>query len=174
MAHSSIIFKILTTISKNTFTIYDVFESLLSIDCSASIYKEDKKENKRHLQQYVSKLVRDDLIKKTKDNYVSLTSHGLAKLKKLKSIPRNHDFKIEESPHIIIISFDIPEKYRRSRNHLRELLKCIDFKLVHKSTWFGKTKIPEELLKKLEKMEILKYIKIFEVTKSGTLEIVLK
>jgi hypothetical protein len=34
----------------------------------------------------------------------------------------------------------------------------------------GKIKISEKLLEQLEKKEILKYIKIFEVTKTGTLK----
>lgn len=191
MTKPLILSKILTTIGDQAVDFYDIFESLLAASLAgyrAPIMierehnqrqwkraterqeRENKKESKRRLQKYISKLKKDGLIEQTIENQILLTSLGLKKLKGLKSKPYNQEFKISKSSKVTIVSFDIPEEDRKSRNWLREVLKFLEFKLVHQSTWVGKTKIPEKLVERLEEKGILKYIKIFEVTKTGTLK----
>jgi len=191
MNKALILSKILTTISDQTVDLYDLFESLLAASLAgyrAPIMiekehnqrqwkrvaerreRENRKESKRRLQKYISKLKQDGLIDRTKENQVSLTPSGLDKLEQLKSRSYNQRFEIIESSNVIIISFDIPEKYRKNRNWLRGVLRFLNFEMIHQSTWVGKIKISEKLLEQLEKKEILKYIKIFEVTKTGTLK----
>jgi hypothetical protein len=41
--------------------------------------------------------------------------------------------------------------------------------MTHKSLWVGKIGVPKQLILDLEKLRILEHIKIFEVTKEGTL-----
>ncbi|MBI3459061.1 hypothetical protein HY061_02255 [Candidatus Azambacteria bacterium] len=189
MTKGSMLLKILTTISDQTVDFLAILESLVLVRHGDSLGKmqyehyqrqekrlserltrDSQKESKRRLQRYISKLKQDGLIELTKENQISLTSRGFDKIEELKSRPYNQGFQIEESSQVIIISFDIPEKYRKNRNWLRGVLKFLNFEMVHQSTWVGKIKIPEKLLEQLEKMEILKYIKIFEVTKTGTLK----
>ncbi|MBI3458993.1 hypothetical protein HY061_01895 [Candidatus Azambacteria bacterium] len=190
MAKGSILLKILTVIGDRTIDLCDMVDIYLSTTVPrVSIRKmenmlyerqsqrekerfkrEDQIESRRRLKIYISKLKGDGLIEQTRENKILLTSKGLEKLQRIKFRPCNQEFEIEKSSRIIIFSFDIPEKYRKQRNWLREVLKFLNFELVHQSTWVGKIRIPEELLEKLEEMRILKYIKIFEVTKIGTLK----
>ena len=70
---------------------------------------------------------------------------------------------------LVIVSFDIPEEFRKKRDWLREVLRNLDFEMVHKSVWIGQSKIPSRMIKDLEIMDMFDYLQIFEVTKSGTL-----
>jgi len=127
--------------------------------------KEAVKEKERRLSKYFWKLKRDGLIQEQKSGQLRLTKKGESALN---DFSRNN-YQKEASKNLIIVSFDIPESLRRGRNILRENLKLLGFNMVHQSTWFGKNKIPPKLLRELEKIGILEYIKIFEVTKKGTL-----
>ncbi|MBI3459276.1 hypothetical protein HY061_03390 [Candidatus Azambacteria bacterium] len=188
MNKGSILLKILTMIGDRTIDFYDIFEGFVAAGYHTSLKgleyqhdkrqwkrakerreREDQRESKRYLQQYISRLKCDGLIERT-ENQVSLTLRGLDKLEKLKYNSYNQNFEIIESSNVIIISFDIPEKYRKNRNWLRGVLKFLNFEMIHQSTWMGKIKMPQKLLEQFEKKEILKYIKIFEVTKTGTLK----
>ena len=81
-------------------------------------------------------------------------------------------YKKEKGEKTAIIIFDIPENERRKRNWVREALKNMDFKMVQKSVWIGKIKIPKEFLNNLEVLELLDFVKIFEISKTGSLETV--
>src|SRR3989338_825438 len=89
--------------------------------------------------------------------------------KKLQLQNKHYEVK-DKQPHQIIISFDIPEKFRRKRDWLREVIQNLGFKMVHKSVWVGNIKLPEQLIFDLERVNILEFIEIFEVTKTGTLK----
>ena len=69
----------------------------------------------------------------------------------------------------MIVVFDVPEKERRKRDWLRSVLKRLELKMVQKSVWIGKVKIPKELLDDLFNLKLLDYVEIFEVSKSGSL-----
>ncbi len=103
-----------------------------------------------------------------------LTNKGLQLLKKLQ---KQKELHLERRPYTriehhtaIIVSFDVPERLRRKRDWLRDILKNIGFTMVQKSVWIGKNKIPEELLKDFRRYKLLRHIEIFEISKSGTLK----
>ena len=125
---------------------------------------EANKEKQRRLAKYLWKLKKDGLVREPKAGELCVTKKGEKVLDNFRE-----GYEKKPSKQLVIVSFDIPEVLRRGRNMLRENLKLLDFHMVHQSTWFGKNKIPEELLNELEKIGVLEYIKIFEVTKSGTL-----
>ena len=125
---------------------------------------EANKEKQRRLAKYLWKLKKDGLVREPKAGELCVTKKGEKVLDNFRE-----GYEKKPSKQLVIASFDIPEVLRRGRNMLRENLKLLDFHMVHQSTWFGKNKIPEELLNELEKIGVLEYIKIFEVTKSGTL-----
>jgi len=132
------------------------------------IRREKIQESKIRLQKYISKLKADGLLR-LDGVEIRLTSNGIKQLvilrkKLLKDIPQ------EPSPNLVILSYDFPVRDRILRDRVREILKILDFKMIHQSLWVGKIKIPKELLKYLEEIEALKYIEILEVTKQGTLE----
>jgi len=79
------------------------------------------------------------------------------------------DYEIKGEKNIKIIIFDIPEKERRKREWLRSVLNHLKFSLLQKSVWIGKNQIPEGLLKDLRKRDMLNYVHIFAISRSGTI-----
>lgn len=63
----------------------------------------------------------------------------------------------------MIIAFDIPEKYRRKRDWLRMELTCLGFSPIQKSVWLGPAPLPENFIKNLHDLQLLNYLKFFEV-----------
>lgn len=130
------------------------------------------KEKKVRLQKFLSKLKKDGLIKEKKGKNVefSISYIGKIKLNKLRDNLPNRYYKKENHHSSIIISFDIPEKLRNKRDWLREVIKNLNFKIIHQSVWVGNIKIPQQLIIDLEQMNILEYVEIFEITKKGSLK----
>ena len=120
---------------------------------------------------------RDDLIEenteKNKKHFV-LTEKGKNKLlnlltKRKNKFPENA-YKKESGNNLIIVAFDIPETEKRKRGWVRAALKNLDFKMIQKSVWVGKTKIPKQFLDDLLKLRLIDFVEIFEVSKSGSLK----
>lgn len=104
-----------------------------------------------------------------------LTPLGREKLKNLKErfkwLPRRHH-EIKKEDILKIIIFDIPEKERYKRVWLRSQLLTLGFKLLQKSVWIGKNKLPEEFMTDLYNFDVFQYMHIFRIRGSdyGTLE----
>ena len=73
---------------------------------------------------------------------------------------------IKNSPPTMIISFDIPEQNRITRNWLRNQIKIFGYKMLQQSLWIGPSPLPSSFLKRLEDLNIRKNIKTFKITKS--------
>lgn len=69
-----------------------------------------------------------------------------------------------------IFAYDIPEREKQKRAWLREVLRLLGFRMLQKSLWIGKSKIPEGFLQDLRKKEIMDHVHIFEISKTGTLK----
>lgn len=131
---------------------------------------EIQKERKRRLVVFISKMKHDGLIENSANNRFTISSKGINKLSKLRNNLPARFYKeriIKGSP--IIISFDIPEKLRRKRDWLREVIKNLGFKMIHQSVWVGRGKIPVDFIKDLENLKILEFVEIFEIKKTGSL-----
>lgn len=181
------IYKILNFLEDRSMGITDMISSMLESGYGATLGKIDYKyqikqknrqiykinrENKRHLQKYLSKLKTEGFIKENEQEKVSLTVKGQDKLnalKKDKTIDKK-SFKKEKGNRVIIISYDLPVAFNRERDILREILKILGFNLIHKSVWVGRVKLPKQFIIALEKLKILKFVEILEVTKQGTLK----
>jgi len=131
----------------------------------AENYKEKQK-----LFSTLSRLKKDGFVEK-KDDIYKITKNGLSKLFKEK--PKQLKIKIleqsEPSEKVIVFSYDIPEKYRNGRLWVIDVLKLLDFEMVHQSTWMGNNKLPQEFLEELIHKEIFDYVRIFEINKKGNL-----
>ena len=96
------------------------------------------------------------------------------KLKILKKQPigplLEKTYEKESSERVTIVIFDIPEKERRKRDWLRAVLKNLGLKMIQKSVWIGKVKIPEALIKDLKRLNLIECVEIFEVSRTGSLE----
>ena len=134
--------------------------------------EDDLEKRKRRLQVFISKMKHSGLIKKVDHNNlkIKISEKGREKIRKLKNKLPNRRYKKEGRGQTVIISFDIPEKLRRKRNWLREVIRNFGFEMVHQSVWIGKTKIPENFIKDIEDLKILEYVEIFEISKIGTLK----
>ncbi len=106
---------------------------------------------------------------KEKNTLWKITEAGLKKLNWFQKKPRK-DYEIIADDKLKIVVFDIPEKEKWKRGWLREILSLCGFKMLQRSVWVGKNKIPEEFLVDLRNFNMLAYVHIFEVSKKGTLK----
>lgn len=114
------------------------------------------------------------VIKKIKDNktFWKITNLGQKKLEKINNaiyLPKIN-YKQEKSSDVVLIIFDIPEKERTKRAWLRSNLSALGFTLFQKSVWMGKNKLPEEFLKALAGLNLVNYVHILKITKTGTIK----
>jgi len=103
-----------------------------------------------------------------------ITKKGLEKRKSILSskeyqFPRKEKYTSESSQYSIIVIFDIPEKEKKKREWLRSVLKNLDFKMLQKSVWMGESKLPNNFLVDLEKLNLLSHIKIFSIFEKGNI-----
>lgn len=121
---------------------------------------------------YLKRLEKQNLVASSgvqKSKLWSLTKKGLIELVLIK---KQNSFKTEavSKGGITMISYDIPERFRSSRDSIREILKMFGFKQVHQSLWYAAIKVEKKFIDYLRERKIIDYVQIFEVSKSGTLE----
>lgn len=190
------ILKILETIGDLAISAVDLSDAILSSGYGASFSKLEYEFSKRQKERYTKSIERNfkrqekqkyynlvyylkksGLIKEgKKDNrkIFILTKKGKEKLfslrrRKKDELPR-FSYQKEKGDKFTIVIFDVPEIKKRKRNWLRAALKNLDFKMIQKSVWLGKVKIPKEFLDHLYKMELIDCVEIFEISKTGSLE----
>jgi hypothetical protein len=182
-----IIYKLLSNLEERAIDMIDLIDVFISSGYGASMGKieyefsrkavkrtENKrnKEKVRNIKKYLSKLEKNGLIIKNSINKIDITSKGKRKLNVFKKsfLLNKTQYKKEKSDNIIVISYDIPVAFNKERNILRDILRYLNFNLIHKSVWIGRTKLPKEFILDMEKLGILDYIEILEVTKNGSLK----
>lgn len=188
--------KILEVIGDFAGTAADIFGAIVSSNYGASYgklqYEISKRQNRR-----IEKSTERDFEKQTKQKYYNmlyylkqsglieeeqknnerfflLTKKGKEKLAYLKEqnkrrLPETVYLK-EENNKFVIVVFDIPELEKRKREWLRAVLINLGFKMIQKSVWMGKVKIPKEFLEDLFKIKLVDFVEIFEISKTGSLE----
>ncbi len=117
----------------------------------------------------LSKLKNQGLVAKGPGKKWLLSKAGLGKLKYFRGRIKIH-YSLEVGDELKIIVFDIPEKLAVWRKWIRSVLKNLGFTMIQKSVWLGKNILPEEFIKDLRKNELIKFVEIFAITKSGTLK----
>ena len=132
-----------------------------------------KKEKDKKFYNLIYRLKKDGLITKKKSSW-AITKKGKQKLDGLKEqkevfMPKKK-YKIEEGKELNIVIFDVPEEQRRKRDWLREMLIQLGFSKLQQSVWISKNKLPEELLKDVRTFNMLEYVEIFSITKTGTIK----
>ncbi len=129
-------------------------------------------EERLAFSQTLYHLKRDGLIIERQGKF-TLTTRGLLKRKQLQlkqadALPEPRYTK-EISTELKIVVFDIPEAVARQRTWLRSVLKNLGYRMLQKSVWVGKTKIPESLVRDLRRLKLFPYVEILAVTKQGSL-----
>lgn len=192
-----IIIKALEIIEHFTFGAAELFEAFLSAGYGASYNKiqhhllsgqqrgvngesreaELKRRAKQRYHTLIYGLKRDNLIEeKTKDGkkFFAITKKGKNKLSLLKDKNRKMlpgvIYQKGENDKFTIITFDVPEAERIKREWLRAVLRNLGFKMIQKSVWVGKIKIPKEFLDDLLKLRLVDFVEIFEISKTGSLK----
>lgn len=191
-----IILKILEVIEGMVVGTADVLDAILSSSYGASygklnyeiskrqrerqsnlIEREFKKQERQKYYNLLFYLKKAGLIEeRNKDNkkFFILTKKGKNKLTLLKNknnekLPK-FSYEKEKGSKFTIVIFDIPETERRKRDWLRVVLRNLDFKMIQKSVWIGKVKIPKEFLDDLFKLKLIDFVEVFEISKTGSLD----
>ena len=179
--------KVLEVTGEGLVTTADIITAILESGYGASASKMNKnyrrlevsrtkeilyREKMKSYHNLISKLNCDGFLAAKRKNWF-LTAQGRKKLEKLRKrmvehIPRKN-YTAMKSKDLTVVSFDIPEQEKRKRNWLRDILANLDFKMLQKSVWIGKNKIPSELLNDMRKLEILDHIRIFSVNRTGSI-----
>jgi DNA-binding PadR family transcriptional regulator len=185
-----ITFKVLNHLKKFSRDINEMFPILFGLGYGASFSKiqkrlvggdfnlnnDNQKEEKRKFSKLLYKLKKDGLIQVVNKNgrgLFQITKIGKEKLIKLKQSKIGiYSYVKEKSNNTIIVVFDIPEKDKKKRDWLRSVLISLDFEMIQKSVWLGKTKIPEDFLSDLKEFNIIKFVEVFEISKGGTLNVI--
>ena len=68
-----------------------------------------------------------------------------------------------------IVSFDIPEKERWKRDHLRMLLVSCEYEMLQRSLWTGRRPLPDYVFTDIKKLKLRHFVHIFEILKKGTI-----
>ena len=141
-------------------------------------FKSDWSKSYSESQKFYSLLYylkKQGLIEGKKDGRGSLWRIRPAGVEKLSNIKKRKIFSAssinyrEEPDTLKIITFDIPTKDDRKRYWLRAVLKRIGFKMLQKSVWFGKKKIPESFMNDLRERGMIDYVHVLAVSKTGSL-----
>lgn len=129
-------------------------------------------EERQKFYALLNYLKQQGFVENKKKGRSALWKITLAGLKKLKFLNKLNmpDYQTETDDKLKIIIFDVPEKERRKRMWLREVLKMLGFRMLQFSVWVGKNKIPGRFLEELRDKQMLSYIHILEISKSGTLK----
>jgi len=138
---------------------------------------EANKKKKQNFYNLLYKLREEELIlrrQKGKGCFFKITSEGkkileALKLKKMNALPPV-EYKSESDNLLKIVIFDIPEKERRKRDWLRDVLKNLKFEMLQKSAWAGKIKLPQAFLEDLERLNLLSFVEIFAISRTGSLK----
>lgn len=182
-----IIYKILNSLESGVFDYIDFTNAFIKAGYGATggkiRYELSKIQGKRitsqlnkqkinNFRKYLFKLKSDGFILENSSKQIYLSKKGKNKLTKFKnSFSLNKDlYKKREGDRVVVVSYDIPIAFNRERNILRDMLQTLGFNLVHKSVWVGKVLLPEQFVTDLNKLGIIDYVEILEVTKNGTLK----
>ncbi len=98
---------------------------------------------------------------KREDKIWKITERGKSYINKI-ILKRNWKSESKSRPKNLIIAFDLPQKYVRERRLLRADLLGLNFSMLQKSLWFGPGPLPEEFIRSLDRIKILRFVKFFE------------
>lgn len=193
MAKGDVLLKVLEKMEETAVDAFDLFAAFLNAGYGASagklkyefskiqrnkIQTSLENETKQKYYKLVYKLKRNGLIQEKTENkkkIFAITNKGINKLTEMrlkvnKRPPSFYYPKNDVENKFTIVIFDVPETERRKRDWLRSALKNLDLRMIQKSVWIGKTKMPKQFLEDLNKMRMIDFVEIFEISKTGSLK----
>ena len=118
--------------------------------------------NRKKFYNLISRLKRKGYIKvKNLENKkaIIVTKEGIGKA--LEARFSSGDKKLRKDGKWVMVIFDVPEKYRKSRNLLRSILNNLGYKVFQQSVWISPYDVSEETEKLLASFSLDSYVKIF-------------
>jgi DNA-binding transcriptional regulator PaaX len=179
---------VLETLKQKPISSYELLKKMFEADYGeayrAMAKKSDRARAAKAMQlryhNFLYKLKQDGLIREERDGQreggtvqFRILEKGMAKLAVLRQrepFPSPAGYKREEGAGITIVAFDIPESSRKKRDWLRSVLRTMGFTMIQRSVWAGKVRIPVTLLRDFQELKIVKYVEIFQTTKTGILQ----
>jgi predicted transcriptional regulator len=139
------------------------------------LWSDELKEINR-FRNLVCRLEQQKIIKKDKKTKrISITKKGMSWMQKYKLLsmrsPKRYSNTKEKSDGIFVVVFDIPEKEKRKRAWIRDVLRVLEFEMLQGSVWVGRGGIPKQFLEDLRTLKMINYVHIFEVKSEGSLSI---
>lgn len=136
---------------------------VLCPEYSKILYAVEKQRGRRKLQKVVDALIRRGYLRRSRKNRkaIILTSKGIKHVLELKFFK---DHQLRRDKKWQMVSFDIPENLRKSRDRFREALKRLRFRRFQKSIWIS----PYDTYKEVRR--IAKFYKIEEFVRYFLLE----
>ncbi len=141
--------------------------------------KEKEVKLSKRTTDFLFRLKRDGLvIETTKRGHkkLKLTKDGIDKMLELEHrqkrtghMPDFNKYEKHNGTILIIAIFDIPESKRECRAWLRLVFRKLGLRMLQRSVWIGRIKIPTELALDLKNLEIIDCVEIFAITKTGSL-----
>jgi len=146
----------------------------------------NERRERQRVHTLLARLEKQGLVKKVKRNkgnrlYFTLTDAGrekkvsfAEKIKKALIEKWRNDISVsyetKPSKNYTLVIFDIPEKEKRKRIWLRDILRRMGFRKLQKSVWVAQVKLPEVFIHDLKKINILECVIICSVVAKGTIE----
>lgn len=125
-------------------------------------YVPEKYKRQSYLSTVSNMLSAGDIVRKTDDKgkaYLELTSKGVKKYKREFSLQRMSTKKWDG--WFMFVSFDIEEKNRKARDHLRSKLKELGFGQLQKSVWISPYHFESDMWDYVKQMRLSGSVHIF-------------
>lgn len=96
---------------------------------------------------------------------VMITKKGIDKAIKARFKVEEKNFKKRKDGKWIMIFFDIPQKYNKSRNLLRSILKNLGYKLFQQSVWVTPYDVSDKTEELLQFYDLDEFVRILLIEK---------
>lgn len=118
--------------------------------------------NRRTIQNAFYLAKKKNLVNVNRTGPPSLTKKGLLLVK-------IYEPKLLGNKARLMIAFDIPEKEKWKRQHLRLLLKQLCFEQVQRSVWITKYDFRQHLTEEINQLDLQDHVRLFEVADVSTI-----
>ena len=148
-------------------TITDIIIAMLMSSRSTRMYRKILWERLQKRRQCSRQAYNQALYRLNKNGTISLCMDDIELLKKYSAKISSElavSVKKPSSAGRVLVSFDIPETKRKTRDWLREQLRDWDFTMVQKSLWLGNGPLPDEFYTHIKLLGVKDNIRVFKVS----------
>lgn len=96
---------------------------------------------------------------------IAIDKRGFERISKIYFKTLENDRIKRKDGRMIMLIFDVPEKYRKSRHLLRSILKSLGYKMFQQSVWITPYDVSEKTEELLQEYNLDEFVKIFIIEK---------